>query len=262
MKLRHVLLITVACVFACSAAVAGDDEIRLLIRDLASPRLEMRADAERRLVLVGEPAVPQLVAAVQGNHPALAENPKRADFARGRAAKALGQIGGKDAVAALIAALDDSVALVRMSAMGALGDTKSPDAVEPLLALITDADASIASAAIMSLGSIGDKSTLDPIADILSDDETVNQRYKANEDRRLVRCAVAGALAKFDDTAAVPALLHALRNSEPRVRRHADLALRRLSGQNVGFDADASDEEREPAAKAWDGYWAAKGIQQ
>ena len=54
----------------------------------------------------------------------------------------------------------------------------------------------------------------------------------------------------------VPQLLEDLRSSAPLRRRAADLLLRVVSGQDVGFDADDKPAEQDAAAKRWDDWWA------
>jgi HEAT repeat protein len=84
-------------------------------------------------------------------------------------------------------------------------------------------------------------------------------RYKDGPAVKRLRSAAAFALGMIGDArGSVPALLRALRDRDVLVRRHADLALRKLSGRNVDFKPDAPEPERRPAVKAWEAYWRAK----
>ena len=259
------LFVCLAALSALRASAAEDPavlqrrEIHLLIRDLGDKKPETRGKAEQRLAELGEKAAPDLILAVENRHIAVTSmEPDRNEFARARAARALGRIGGEQAAQPLIKALADRSTLVHLSAVDALGDMKCKAAVPELLRLSVSANPPAAAAAIRALGVIGDPSTARPLLDILTNAKTLKDRYKNDADVSPVRVAAAFALGLLGDRAAVPALLAGLRDVDTRVREHCDLALRKMSGRTVGFKADAPEPERDRAAGAWDAVWAAK----
>jgi bilin biosynthesis protein len=101
--------------------VTGQD-IEKLIADLANEDGLVRVRARKALVAIGEPAVGELVKALQN----------RQEWVRWEAAKTLSQIGSPAATQALIDALEDKMFDVRwMSAEGLIAIGR--DAVAPLL---------------------------------------------------------------------------------------------------------------------------------
>ncbi|HEX7117993.1 MAG TPA: M56 family metallopeptidase [Longimicrobiales bacterium] len=125
-------------------------------------------------------------------------------------------------VAALIAALRDSVASVRAAAVQALGEIEDPRAVPALGAVArSDSDAEVRRSAIWALGEIGDPAAVPALGAVA-----------ASGDAEVAGMAV-WALGEIGDPAAVPALSAALRNSDPGVRRRAAWALGEV-GEEAG----------------------------
>jgi len=96
---------------------------------------------------------------------------------RRAAAEALGQLGARQAdaalrtraVAPLIAALADNQAEVRMAAAEALGPLGDPRAVEPLTATLKDYAESVRQRSAIALGQIGDPRAAQPLVAVLVD---------------------------------------------------------------------------------------------
>lgn len=234
-------------------------EVHLLIRDLADRKLPVRVEAERKLKLLGAKAAGDLILALENRHLAVTTMAaEKNEVARARAARALGAIGGKRPALHLMKALGERNVLVKRSVIGALGDLRHKPAVPDLIKLSADADVAIAADAVRALGNIGDRSALKTLLGVLTSPGALKKKYKHDADVSLVRSAAAFALGMLGDTAAVPELLKALRDPDRRVRQHADLALRQMSGRNVRFKANAPETERERAAKIWDAWWEAK----
>jgi len=233
--------------------------IHLLIRDLGDKKPAVRAEAERKLKQFGEKAAPDLILALDNRHIAVTTMPaERNEIARGRAARILGTIGGKRAGKHLTRALADPSTLVRRGAINALGEMRCKDAVPELLELASTGPPTVAGDAVLALGAIRDKSAVKGLLKILDAREGLRARYKNDADVSRIRGAAAFALGMLGDTAAVDALLAALRDPDANVRRHANWSLMLMSGRNLGFKADAPEAEREKAAKAWDAWWKAK----
>jgi len=145
------------------------------------------------------------------------------------AAGALGEIN-KDprAFAVLITALGDTGAQVRWSAAGALGKLGDIRAVGPLVVLLGDADISVRGSAARALGCLGDIRAVEPLIPLLGDAD-------AN-----VRWSAAAALWKINkDPRAFPVLIAALEDANLYARRGAAQALRDITGQDFGEDAEA-----------------------
>jgi len=250
--------------FLCAPAFAaqGAKERRivyLLIRDLADKKLTVRVEAERKLKLLGAKAAGDLILALENRHLAVTTMPaEKNEVARARAARVLGAIGGKRPALHLLKALGEKNALVKRGVIGALGDLRHKPAVPDLIKLSADANAAIAADAVRALGNIGGRSALKTLLGVLTSSGALKKKYKHAADVSLVRSAAAFALGMLGDTAAVRELLRALRDPDRRVRQHADLALRTMSGRNVRFKANAPEAERERAAKVWDAWWEAK----
>lgn len=257
------LALCASCVVAAAARGADDVEkrrqIHLLIRDLGDRKAAVRADAERRLEQMGDAAVPDLLLALENRHLAVTTMAAEAnEVARARAAKVLGATGGARAGAQLVQALADKSALVRRAAAGAVGALRCKEAVPELLKLASGADPALAGDAVLALGSIGDKAATKELVGVLAGAAALKERYGDDDAVARVRSAAAFALGMLGDAAGVPELLRALRDGDARVREHADLALRKMSGKNLGFKADAPDAEREGVVKAWEALWQAK----
>jgi len=143
------------------------------------------------------------------------------EYARWRAARALGAMGDRAAVAPLIAALGDSSGSVRecaADALGALGDASAGDA---LTARLGDASAAVRRAAIAALGKLAHA----PAAEKL--------RAALNDQDASIRAAAAAALGALGDKASGDALLAALKDQSSDVRMHAVAALGALGDARV-----------------------------
>ncbi|MEI7554909.1 HEAT repeat domain-containing protein [Candidatus Chlorohelix sp.] len=101
----------------------------------------------------------------------------RDSFVRYRAAEALGKIANKRAVGALINALCDPDLFVRRTAAEALGKIKDPRSIKPLLSKITESeDYSVAEAAAEALGNIGDQRVLPELERVARENFEANHK--------------------------------------------------------------------------------------
>ena len=139
-----------------------------------------------------EAEVKQLIHQLQATEPA--ENDLRAD-----AAFALGQLGSKEALEALIEALRDEDTVIRTEAAGALGGLRDSRAVEPLIRAIYDSQWEVRSNAALSLGALGDDRALPHLLTALAEDGDQPLRWPG-----LVALGVAAGLALGAAAVVVP----------------------------------------------------------
>ena len=128
---------------------------------------------------------------------------------------------GEPAVEGLITALGHSNRAVRRAAAKALGKIGDTRAVSGLRAALLDSDIDVRRFAAQAMGRIGEKETVDALSDALRDDA----------DR--VRKAAASALIEIGEPA-IPVLLDALNDAEPRVAIIAVVALREIGYEPPG----------------------------
>lgn len=97
---------------------------------------------------------------------------------RKQAASALGELGDRGAVPALIEALRDESALVREHAASALRDLGDRRAVPALIETLRDENAVVREHAVTALGRLGDKRAVQPLLDALQKEKnTVVQEH-------------------------------------------------------------------------------------
>ncbi|MFW6107882.1 MAG: HEAT repeat domain-containing protein [bacterium] len=233
--------------------------VYLLIKDLGDEKPTVRDEAERALARMGDEALDEVIAALGNRHRAVSTmDPDRNPIARARAAKLLGRIGGDRAGKHLTAALRDRSPLVRRTACTALGDMEWKPAVPKLIEILENDAPAVAGDAVLALGALGDKAAVEPLRRTLTNPATLKRKYKDDDHVARIRAGAAFALGMIGDTRAVPDLLNALDDEAARVRRYADTALRLMSGENMGFKADAPEQQRRKAVKAWQVYWKTK----
>jgi HEAT repeat protein len=148
---RAPLRLAAAVLFACSFAAcrSRDDKVADLLADLRSPDPAVADQAVRQFVMMGEPAVPALIAAVKDPEPRV----------RTAAASALWGLGPKartavTALAETLADADDGVRLAAVMALEAVGPDAAP-AVPALARAVRDRNGNVRLWAAKALGRIG-----------------------------------------------------------------------------------------------------------
>lgn len=205
--------------------------------------------AQRALTrLLGHPAVRAQVVEALVRHGAgvlelLVEQLRAEDLdTRQAAAVALGRIGDRRAVPALVNALADCE--LALPAAGALARIGAPDAFEPLLLLIGDEDVAVRQAVIAALNSIGHPDMPRRVARLLDDPDPLVRESsvriagyfgyaecleqvlaRGSDPEEPVRRAAVEHLPFFDDPRATAAVLLLLERDTPRVRAAAASAL-------------------------------------
>ena len=130
------------------------------------------------------------------------------------------KLGEKQAVAPLVARLDDQDKDIRLAVIGALGQLGDKPAVTPLLAKLDDQDTDVRRAVIGALGQLGDKQAVAPLL------------AKLDDPVKAVRRAVIGALGQLGDRQAVAPLLARLDDKDEGVGAAAAVALHALGAPN------------------------------
>ena len=115
-------------------------------------------------------------------------------YLRWHAVKALGDLGSKQEVPALIAALNDNDRCVRWHAIQSLGKLGDIRTIAPLSDALKSDDGGIRELAAQALGQIGNKAAMTPLIKAL------------NDDSQLVRLAVIKALGDMKDNRVVSSL--------------------------------------------------------
>ena len=163
---------------------------------------------------------------------------KDADYVRAAAAWALGQSGGKQAVEALVCALQEHSWIVRVAAAAALGQTEHPTAVDPLKHALRDEIIGVRAAALWALAKVErmpDESQY--IAQIASFRETMFQDLWALVSREgdentygtYLSRAAAITLGRMGETQVVEFLRHSLHSDAGKKRqREIDAVLQHL----------------------------------
>ncbi|MDP6945955.1 MAG: HEAT repeat domain-containing protein, partial [Myxococcota bacterium] len=129
-----------------------------------------------------------------------------------------GRLAPPGAVVALSRLLGSTDLRDKLQATAAIGTTRDTAGVAPLLRMLEDGHPKVQATAARSLGAIGDPRATMSLATMLADPLT---RYP-------VRLAIAVALGRIGDTAAVPMLLQITGDPEVRVRKAAVKSLGQL----------------------------------
>lgn len=131
--------------------------------------------------------------------------------------------------------------------------TKDDSAVQGLIDALNHRSVLRRWLAAVALGRVRDDAAHAALLRALND-EDVNIRVRA-----------AASLVQRKDLRGVPALLAALRVTDPiighppeRVSAHAGHLLRVISGEDVGFDAHAEEDERDEAIGRWQAWWESR----
>jgi hypothetical protein len=101
--------------------------------------------------------------------------------------------------------------------------------------------------AVYALGETGDPDVVPHLTPMLLDEDL------------FVRMATARMLDELEVKSAVPALIEALDDVQGAVREAAVVALRRITGEDMGFNPVGSDVDRAKRLKAWRDWWKRRG---
>jgi len=141
---------------------------------------------------------------------------------RKHAAEALGNLGGESAVLPLVEKLADISPEVRNASAYALGKIGDKRAVSPLLEMLKEKDPELRITAVYALGTLKASQAISPLINMLDDDNP------------WVRKCAAEALGKSGDKRAIEVLVNKLNDIDPEVRKIAAGALG-ITSENQGF---------------------------
>jgi HEAT repeat protein len=154
------------------------------------------------------------------------------------------KLGDKQAVAPLLAKLDDKDEDVRQAVIGALVKLGDKQAVAPLLAKLDDKDEDVRQAVIGALVELGDKQAVAPLLAKLDDQNPAN------------RVSVAAALHALGEPKGTAALKLCLTSEDVELRRTAVRAYARqrddLDQRLLSRDLDAADPWLDPQGSVAD----------
>ena len=139
---------------------------------------------------------------------------------RSDAAIRLGQVRSKEAVDALIAALNDQEETVRVNVIRALGDIGDPKAIAPIVPFVAESLSAVRMAACQALGALRDARGV-PGPESLE----VLLRVALQDESERIRSHVVKVVGTRRTREAVPRLESALRAESDMVRANAAMAL-------------------------------------
>lgn len=196
---------------------------------------------------------------------------------RVEAARALGRLGGPEAVSALAAALRDKKDDVRLAAAAGLGMAGGPEAVSALEGALGDKEHEIRRTVVAALGAVGGNETAGALSRMLDDkDESVAVasvyalataagwesvpvlvKFLESRDRKPVRAAVVETLGALADRRALPSLLAALVGADEATRPLIQSAVQkivaaspaRVEGEKLSRRRERDKAEAEHRAK-------------
>ena len=254
------------------------DEVLSALADVL-PVLDRTRTADELLNSLGtdpksDERVRKALALIQVTPEAVAERAKAGDTnERAHSLELLGRLGGRDSVLLIIETLKtEKSPLLRSKAADALGLLRDRRAVEPLVQASNASEPEVRAAAITALARVGDSAAGDTFFTAARDaNPTVRDAALRALDtlgisiQRLtpdlasnnwqVRAAAATTLSRLGDPRAVPVLISALKDKEPRVRVECIRSLSSL-GDKRAVDAfisalnDPNSEVRFNAAAA------------
>ncbi|TWT62662.1 HEAT repeat domain-containing protein [Rubinisphaera italica] len=160
-----------------------------------------------------------------------------------QSATALKRLGDKRAEDALIAALNDPDEEVREQVIIALSTCGNDAAVSALIPLLESTQNNILVAASETLGKLGDERAVPKLCELLN-------RTDIAEDRTF-RIKILDSLRRLKNPAAMPALLHNLKDPQPEIRERVVDAIGPIGDESIVVELEAMlKEDRSEAVRA------------
>ncbi len=199
------------------------------------------------------------------------------------AAVALGRMGNRSAVPALIETLESVSSRLRTGAALALGELRDPSALPNLRKALQDSSEGVRSTAVQTISQIGGDEAVSALGEKLTDPNEPSVNIRANaafllgklklpsaepwliaalNDKSLdVRVYSAVALAELGNQVALPILMNTLEMPEARESLVAKSVngLKKLTGKDFGYTkkyfAPVTKEEKNKAKRRWKEWW-------
>jgi serine/threonine-protein kinase len=250
-----VLIVAGTCLLAVAQFASKEQEIISIedgVEKLKSTISEVRDEGARELVAAGRESVPYLITIIKD---------ERTNYqSRASACKVLGGLKTREAVMALIDALQDRSFAVRNTAMQMLIDIDDNRIGREAARLLRDNREYVRVNAIFLIDERRDTAAVSAVREALRRDTSYSVRAtaaralgrmkdrdalyllieKATDDESLfVREEAVTALRELGDKKAIPALIKVLREEFPSIRKKALYGLEDITEKHFGDDADA-----------------------
>lgn len=218
------------------------DQLLARIADKETDEISDKADFDR-ILEIDAAAVPRLSAVLKDAN-------AKYDH-RWVSARALGKIGGKDAVAMLRStATGDKFSMMRLAAIHGLKDLNDPASYDVFLKALQDDAMVVRSAAAQALGQLGDPRAVTPLV------QALNREDNFYRGRSLwVRRHIVSALGKIESRAAVSVLIMTLDDADHTVGAAAVASLEQVTKVSFRVPAANSQERLARTAPKWKSWW-------
>lgn len=218
------------------------DQVLARISDKETDEISDKTDFERLLELE-KAAVPRLSAVLKDNN-------AKYDH-RWVSARALGKIGGKDAITTLRKTLEtDKFSMMRLAAIQGLRDSGDAGSLDAFVKALNDDAMVVRSGAADALGSLGDPKAAKPLIDALNREDNF---YKGRS--LWVRRHIVDALGKIESRSAVATLIQALDDTDHTVSVAAVSSLERVTKVSFRVPAKNQAEWLSRTTPKWKSWW-------
>lgn len=218
------------------------DQVLARISDKETDEISDKTDFDR-LIELEKAAVPRLSAVLK--------DPNAKYDHRWVSARALGKIGGKDAVATLRKTLDtDKFSMMRLAAIQGLRDSDDAGSFDAFIKALSDDAMVVRSGAADALGDLGDPKAVKPLIDALNREDNF---YKGRS--LWVRRHIVDALGKIESRSAVATLIQTLDDQDSSVSVAAVTSLERVTKVSFRVPAANQTEWLARTAPKWKSWW-------
>ena len=218
------------------------DQILARIADKETDEISDKTDFDR-LIELEAAAVPRLSTTLRDSN-------AKYDH-RWVSARALGKIGGKDALKTLrTTAAEDKFSMMRLAAIHGLKDQNDPANYDVFVKALKDDAMVVRSAAADALGHLGDPRAVTPLVDALNREDNF---YRGRS--LWVRRHIVSALGKIESRAAVSVLIQTLDDADHTVGTAAVASLEQVTKVSFRVPAANPQERLARTAPKWKSWW-------
>lgn len=218
------------------------DKALARISDKETAEISDRTDFDA-LVELGSMAVPRLCAVLKDSNAQYDQ--------RWVSARALGRIGGKDAIAQLRSTLaTDKFSMMRLAAIHGLKDSNDAGSFDALVKALTDDAMVVRSGAADALGAFADARAVKPLVDALNREDNF---YKGRS--LWVRRHIVDALGQIESRSAVATLIETIDDADRSVGIAAVTSLERVTKVSFRVPAANQTEWLARTSPKWKSWW-------